>query len=94
LLLSEADQYANGEERRLFYVAMTRAKERTYFIPDKSLRSKFIEELDVDARTDASDKCPSCVTADLVKRSGSKNGKEWAYYTCSNTGMAVTIKSR
>jgi DNA helicase IV len=27
LLLSEADQFENGEERRLFYVAMTRARE-------------------------------------------------------------------
>lgn len=84
LLLSEADQFENGEERRVFYVAMTRAKEKVYFIADNSYKSKFIAELEVNSGISEIKKCPHCVTADLIKRSGSKNGKEWAFYGCSN----------
>lgn len=84
LLLSEADQFENGEERRLFYVAMTRAKELVYFVADSSYKSKFIAELEVEDLASEIKKCPKCKTADLVKRSGVKNGKEWAFYGCSN----------
>ncbi len=84
LLLSEADQFENGEERRLFYVAMTRAKELVYFVADSSYKSKFIAELEVGDDNSEIKKCPKCITADLVKRSGVKNGKQWAFYGCSN----------
>lgn len=84
LLLSDGDQYENGEERRLFYVAMTRAKEMVYFIADKYLKSKFIIELEGKDTSSSSKKCPKCITADLVKKEGVKNGKEWAFYGCSN----------
>lgn len=84
LLLSEADQFENGEERRLFYVAMTRAKEMVYFITDSSYKSKFIAELEIESGDSILKKCPKCITADLVKRSGTKNGKSWAFYGCTN----------
>lgn len=84
LVLSEADQFENGEERRLFYVAMTRAKELVYFVADRSYKSKFIAELEVENATAIVKKCPKCVTADLVKRSGLNNGREWTFYGCSN----------
>lgn len=84
LLLSEADQFENGEERRLFYVAMTRAKELVYFVADSSYKSKFIAELEVENEDSEIRKCPKCITADLVKKSGVKNGKEWAFYGCTN----------
>ncbi|MCG2612766.1 UvrD-helicase domain-containing protein [Terrimonas sp. NA20] len=84
LLLSDADQFENGEERRLFYVAMTRAKELVYFVADSSYKSKFIAELEVENVASKIKKCPRCKTADLVKRTGTKNGKEWAFYGCTN----------
>jgi len=84
LLLTDADQFENGEERRLFYVAMTRAKEMVYFVADSSYKSKFITELEVDDNNPEIKKCPKCITADLVKKSGTKNGKQWAFYGCSN----------
>jgi DNA helicase-4 len=85
LLLSEADQYENGEERRLFYVAMTRAKENVYFVADSSYKSKFIAELELENNTTEIKKCPRCRTSDLVRRTGtSKNGREWAFWGCSN----------
>lgn len=45
LLLSGDDQFPNGEERRAFYVAMTRAKEKFYFMANKYRLSKFVREI-------------------------------------------------
>lgn len=86
LLLSEADQFENGEERRLFYVAMTRAKENVYFIADSSYKSKFIAELEVDSGQSKTEKCPECKTADVVlrKKGTSKNGNKYKFYGCTN----------
>ena len=44
-LLPKAETYAFAEERRLFYVAMTRAKARVYLITDMSEASAFVVEL-------------------------------------------------
>jgi len=84
LLLSEADQYENGEERRLFYVAMTRAKENVYFVADCPYKSKFISELEVESDDTTIRKCPRCKTADLIRRNGTTNGRQWAFWGCSN----------
>ena len=84
LLLNESDQYENGEERRLFYVAMTRAKDQLYFITDSKYKSKFILELENNSEDIVMQKCPNCITADLILRSGAKNGKTWSFYGCSN----------
>lgn len=92
LLLSTADQFENGEERRLFYVAMTRARELVYFVTDASCKSKFITELEVENVTLESKKCPRCKSADLTKKSGVKNGKEWAFYGCSNYVYGCTYQ--
>jgi DNA helicase IV len=92
LLLSEADQFENGEERRLFYVAMTRAKELIYFVADRIYKSKFISELEKEDKDSYIKKCPKCMTADLVKRRGLKNGKQWAFYGCSNFVYGCTYR--
>ncbi len=46
LLLSSADDFEHGEERRLFYVAMTRARHHTVFICDPERASPFISEIE------------------------------------------------
>lgn len=86
LLLSEADQYENGEERRLFYVAMTRAKKNVYFIADSMYKSKFIAELEVESGQIPAKKCPSCITADVVLRKTgiARNGNSYKFYGCTN----------
>lgn len=43
-VLSGADNYPYGEERRLFYVAITRAKEKTIVMYDKRYPSVFVDE--------------------------------------------------
>jgi len=84
LLLNESDQFENGEERRLFYVAMTRAKEKLYLVTDSSSKSKFILELEGNAEQLELKKCPNCISADLIKKSGVTNNREWAFWGCSN----------
>jgi DNA helicase-4 len=84
LLLNEADQFENGEERRLFYVAMTRAKENLYLIADDKYKSKFILELENDSNDIVIKKCPNCITADLILRSGVNNNGHWSFHGCSN----------
>ncbi len=44
IVLSGGDKYPYGEERRLFYVAITRAKEKTIVMYDKRYPSVFVDE--------------------------------------------------
>lgn len=44
-LLDNTDEYPYSEERRLFYVGLTRSKKKTYLLVDKNSESIFIEEL-------------------------------------------------
>ena len=43
-VLNKSDQYPYGEERRLFYVAITRAKIKTYVLYDRRFPSVFVNE--------------------------------------------------
>ena len=45
MVLPIPEDFENAEERRLFYVGLTRAKRRTYLLTKKSRISKFIPEL-------------------------------------------------
>ena len=47
-LLQDDERYENAEERRLFYVALTRARHKVYLMYDIRYPSKFIEELKAD----------------------------------------------
>ena len=45
-VLSRSDSYDHAEERRVFYVAITRAKRASYVLYDKQYPSLFVTELD------------------------------------------------
>ncbi len=69
LVLSHAEQYPNAEERRLFYVALTRTKNDVYLLGADGMLSDFIVELaDKGYAVDFSDRpnqidlkrCPKC----------------------------------
>ena len=45
LVLASPDGYPHAEERRLFYVALTRARRRVYLLTSSSRRSAFVDEL-------------------------------------------------
>ncbi|HSX07530.1 MAG TPA: UvrD-helicase domain-containing protein [Candidatus Saccharimonadales bacterium] len=84
LLLSSADQYENGEERRLFYVAMTRTKRHVVFVTDRYRKSKFIKELQDEQDGGRELKCPQCQNGELILRSGKTAGRGFKFYGCSN----------
>jgi len=45
ILLDNTDSYFHAEERRLFYVAFTRAKKKVYLLSTPGKESIFYEEL-------------------------------------------------
>lgn len=92
-LLPKGENYPHAEERRLFYVAVTRARHQVFIITDMTKGSVFVEELlegDYVLDTEqfapsikqlrASDtRCPECRTGTLVSR----DGKYGAFYSCN-----------
>ncbi|MES2774422.1 MAG: UvrD-helicase domain-containing protein [Bacteroidota bacterium] len=85
LLLSGSDQFVNGEERRLFYVALTRSKRKTFITTNAGHKSKFINEVDPNYTEDSVNKCPICKKGNKVLKEGTgKNGKPYKKYSCSN----------
>ncbi|RZJ91298.1 MAG: hypothetical protein EOO20_05475 [Chryseobacterium sp.] len=82
-LLHEGDDFENAEERRLFYVALTRARHKVFLLYNQFSPSKFIDELIADGITagnaTTTQVCPDC-NGILVERQG-KNRK---FLGCSN----------
>jgi DNA helicase IV len=88
LVLAKKDYYPNAEERRLFYVAITRAKKHVYLIvKDKHHASDFITEIikndyeiNLPKNNAKTSKCPECKDGQIIERKG-KFGK---FFACSN----------
>lgn len=93
LLLEQADGYSYAEERRLFYVALTRAKKRVYMVTVEDNLSVFAKEL-VDQYHDEIRKCnflcPLC-GASLRKIDG-KYGTFWGCTNYRRTGCSYKRK--
>ena len=93
-LLPTPDEFPHAEERRLFYVALTCAKQRVYLIVDMTNASEFVVELldrkyplELDEfEIDLAQKyynlirCPECKTGIMVARER-KNG-DGKFYGC------------
>ncbi len=87
LMLSESDKFPYGEERRLLYVALTRAKKQSHLICDSTEPSRFALELvedeypiQITSNQDIENKCPDCSDGRLVK----KRGRRGHFHSCSN----------
>ena len=82
LLLDNCDQYPYAEERRLFYVALTRAKIKTFLVTITDHESEFVLELKNNygnkIKMEAFE-CPLC-GGQLSK----KNGPYGEFFGCSN----------
>ena len=97
LVLTDSDSFDSAEERRLFYVAITRTRNSAYLIvPDKN-RSAFVEELVktfnikevISSGEDSiqdNPNCPTCQKGYLVLR-----GKLTKFLGCTNYPRCNTI---
>lgn len=91
LVLSAEDNYPLAEERRLFYVALTRTKNITYILADNEKPSKFVLEIENSCNVvnpnaknqDSNILCPWCKSGMLIKKRG-KSPNANPFYGCSN----------
>ena len=84
--------YPFAEERRLFYVAMTRARIGAYLVADASRPSGFVEELQLHPSVakigELAERCPECSVGFLVKISGSRD----AFMGCTEYGAEPSCR--
>ncbi|MFS1518560.1 UvrD-helicase domain-containing protein [Bacillus sp. SCS-151] len=82
-VLTDSDNFVFAEERRLFYVALTRTKNDTYILSPEQKRSSFVKELQKDFNIEyqkpisevsiiENPNCPRCQSGFMVKRTSNK----------------------
>ena len=89
LVLAAPDAHPNAEERRLLYVALTRAKRQVFLLAEGGPPSAFVNELmdngydvEVFGRVPEGDvACPRCAKGRLKHRENARNGN--FFYGCS-----------
>jgi DNA helicase-4 len=85
LVLAREDEFPNAEERRLFYVAITRARKQVYLIYDPGAQeSSFLTEVqngnyEIESNYQVSKiaLCPACKTGEIIE-------KKVNFYACNN----------
>ena len=90
LVLAAPESHPNAEERRLLYVAITRARRQVYLLADGGPPSEFVTELidggydvEVFGRPLEGDvSCPRCTGGRLERRENARGGG--VFYGCSN----------
>lgn len=104
-LQPRAEPFPHAEERRLFYVALTRAKHRVYLVCDMMRSSPFVRELvdgkypldleELQASPEQANaiaaNCPVCTQGFLVNRVNGTTGKR--FIGCSNYPPCRHIES-
>ena len=94
-VLSVPDTYDFSEERRLFYVGITRAKKHTWVLYDESKPSPFVKEFMELPKEDKaaavnqipeSERCPKCHCGRVIttKKGVAVNGNPYSVVICSN----------
>jgi DNA helicase-4 len=87
LVSTEDDKYPNAEERRVFYVALTRAKNQVYLLSNKNRVSSFVHEiLSENYEIDVMGEPPKLITCQECGR-GVINKIEWdndIFFSCSH----------
>ena len=88
LVLAKAEDFPNSEERRLFYVALTRAKKKVFISTTTGMSSEFVNELIQSPydcqirgkRTVSLHNCNKCIAGKMVLRPGPYGN----YWQCNN----------
>jgi DNA helicase-4 len=103
LLLPPAEAFAHAEERRLFYVALTRARHHVYLVCDADKASNFVREL-VEQRYEicvdeftgkgfqdkiADIPCRACATGYMVSR----DSQHGSFFGCSQYPLCTHTES-
>lgn len=93
-VLSEPDTYAFSEERRVFYVGITRAKKHTWVLYDMNNPSPFVKEFVKTLEPGKkpgngipeSEMCPKCHCGRIkvIKKGVAVNGNPYTTFACSN----------
>lgn len=94
-VLSQNDTYDFAEERRVFYVGITRAKIKTYVMYNEKKPSVFVTELSDVAPEDA-ESCPICKCGHKVvmREDKAKNGTLYRVVSCSNANYGCPYYTR
>ena len=92
IVVPSGDEYEDAEERRLFYVALTRTKGPLFLLSNQYEKSAFIEELIENYQNEIYfindtkiqlTHCPECKTGILKKNTNHEDRKKH-FYGCSN----------
>ena len=77
LVIPEPESYPHAEERRLMYVAITRAKKGVFIFSNQKKPSPFAIELaemagvkSISLKPERQNPCPECDTGEIVRRTG------------------------
>lgn len=90
LVIPRPETFAYAEERRLFYVALTRASRGTFILYNEQKPSRYIHELCEIAESDIRFEtvqgqelimCPSCLVGQIVERRGPNDSE---FFGCNN----------
>ena len=87
LLLPEVERMPHAEERRLFYVAMTRCRKKLFFVVDQTRPSRFMYELhdricpSIFRGVKLPPQCPNCGEALRLRHAGSDPSRK--FYGCT-----------
>jgi DNA helicase-4 len=93
MVMPTPETFPHSEERRLFYVALTRARHRVYLLGGKHTPSCFLTELpdgallkplvggtaSLEKKDNGAERCPRCEVGHLLKR----NGKHGIFLGCT-----------
>lgn len=91
LVLSDKSTYEFAEERRLWYVALTRTRNYTYILANVISPSVFLQEIkdqciiinkEIEEEKALTATCPKCKSGRLVLRASKETGE--LFYGCSN----------
>ena len=91
MVLSSKSGYEYAEERRLWYVALTRTRNYTYIIANNENPSLFVKEIEnqclvmnpnMEVNHEGEISCPRCKSGRLVLRANESDGSK--FYGCSN----------
>lgn len=105
-VLTKLDPFDHAEERRLFYVALTRTMNKTYILSTNMNESIFVKELmtkqnirvnktNLENTTHERLACPKCLTGVLTERRATRNQKLFVgcsnYPNCDYTLLSTTV---